>query len=42
MLALGHFKGKVQVLAMEFQKTSEVGDASLQDKHCQRHNGPEG
>ena len=32
MLALGPLTRKVQVLAMEFQKTSEVGDASLQDK----------
>ena len=32
MLALGHLTRKVQVLAMEFQKASEVGGASLPGK----------
>jgi len=32
IFAHGHLTRKVQVLAMEFQKTSEVGHASLPDK----------
>ena len=32
IFAHGHLTRKVQVLAMEFQKTSEVGDALLSDK----------